>query len=95
MLVTYVFTLCFFVLRYAVGQASPGQFTEPSGSSVPVYNEGDNLEIKWVTSMERYFMFLAPLDDSFKGGADILLGYIDGTSSSTPYSTSSTTDSEH
>lgn len=100
MLVTYICTLCFFVLRYAVGQANPGQFTQPSSSlkTIPVYKEGDNLDIKWETSMEHYFMFLAPLDESFKGGADILLGYIDGMSSSSApssqYPDSSPTDSK-
>lgn len=80
MFVIYVCTLFLLVPQYAAGQTSPGQFIEPSSSNL-VFKEGDTLDIKWETSMERYFMFLAPLDEAFKGGGDILLGYIDGMSS--------------
>lgn len=67
------------LLRYAAGATSPGRFVEPSTDlqSNPVYTEGSDIQIKWETSMNQSFLFLAPLDNSYIGVADILLGYID------------------
>lgn len=74
-----VFTLSLFFLEYAAGATSPGSFVDPSTDlqSNPVYTEGSNVHIKWDTSMKQSFLFLAPLDNSYTGVADILLGYID------------------
>lgn len=72
-------TLFMLLLRYAAGATSPGRFVEPSTDlqSNPVYTEGSDIQIKWEASMNQSFLFLAPLNNSSIGVADILLGYID------------------